>query len=189
MNFPKINIEYPHWVEKAVDWERFYESDEEKIRLAIDLSRMNVRHETGGPFGAAVFERETGKLVSVGMNLVVPNHNSVLHGEIVAFMMAQERVKHYTLNLAGGPSHELATSCEPCAMCLGATLWSGVSRIICGAGREDAQRLNFDEGPVFEKSYQYLKERGIEVVREVCRAEAVDVLTIYRRQNGIVYNA
>lgn len=185
---PPIAIHYPHWLRDAVDWDRRYRSDDEKMGLAIELSRMNVAHATGGPFGSAIFERGEGRLVAVGMNLVVSNHNSVLHGEIVAFMMAQARLQHFSLNLPDGPGHELTTSCEPCAMCLGATLWSGVSRMICGAHRDDVERLQFDEGPVFPESYAYLEARGIEIVREVRRAEAAEVLERYQSENGVVYN-
>ena len=73
-------------------------------------------------------------------------------------------------------------------MCLGAVLWSGVSRVLTGASREDATRLGFDEGPVFPESYRYLESRGIRFDRQVLRAEAVTVLEEYRRQGGVVYN-
>ena len=156
--------------------------------LAIALARWNVLEESGGPFGAAVFERDSGRLVAVGVNLVVPLGNSALHAEMVAFMMAQARLGSYTLAEEGMPAHELATSCEPCAMCLGATLWSGVRRVICGATRDDAVRLQFDEGPVFDASYEYLQERGVDIVRGVQRAEAAEVLSLYRQRAGTIYN-
>ncbi len=73
-------------------------------------------------------------------------------------------------------------------MCLGATLWSGVRRLVWGASREDATRLSFDEGPVFPESYKYLEERGIEIVRDVCREEARAVLELYRSRSGEIYN-
>ena len=68
---PIIHFEYPSWVETEVDWNRRYSGDEEKMRLAITMSRVNVEKGTGGPFGAAIFEAESGRLVSVGMNSVV----------------------------------------------------------------------------------------------------------------------
>jgi len=185
---PKILIEYPPWVAQRVDWEKRYATDEDRMRVAISVARNNVVEKTGGPFGAAVFESATGKLVSVGMNLVVPTNNSVLHGEIVAFMMAEARVGSYSLGAAAGVAHEMATSCEPCAMCLGATLWSGVKRLLCGATRDDALRISFDEGPVFPQSYAYLRDRGIEVVRQVAREEARAVLELYRETSGVIYN-
>lgn len=188
MQIPPIKINYPVWLETSLDWNARYSSDEEKIGLAIELSRQNVEEQTGGPFGAAVFSRRDGRLLSVGVNLVVPNCNSVLHGEIVALMMAQARLRHFSLRIQGQDEYELATSCEPCAMCLGAVLWSGVTRLICGAHRDDAERVHFDEGPVFPESYQYLEKKGIEVVREVCRTEAAAVLNLYQARNGTVYN-
>jgi tRNA(Arg) A34 adenosine deaminase TadA len=73
-------------------------------------------------------------------------------------------------------------------MCLGATLWSGVKRMVCGASREDATRLQFDEGPVFPESYQYLERSGIRVERNVLRAEANAVMERYRSRGGKIYN-
>jgi tRNA(Arg) A34 adenosine deaminase TadA len=116
-------------------------------------------------------------------------HNCTLHGEMVAFMMAQQRVKSYTLAAPGMVAHELVTSCEPCAMCLGGALWSGVTRIVMGALREDATRLNFEEGPVFPESYTYLEQRGIEIKRGVLRDDARAVLEQYRAGGGTIYNA
>ena len=181
-------VDLPSWIEDVVDWERRYPNDADRMRLAITLSRENVQRRTGGPFGAAIFVRDTGALVSVGVNSVVRLSNCTLHAEMVAFMLAQRRVGSFTLAAPGMPAHELVTSCEPCAMCLGATLWSGVNRVVYGAAREDASRLNFEEGPVFPESYSYLEERGLAIARNVLRDEAREVLEMYRRQGGVIYN-
>ena len=183
-----VHIEYPPWVDGIVDWERTYSTDVDRMQLAIGLSRENVERETGGPFGAAIFESETGRLVAVGMNSVVRLNNCTLHGEMVAFMMAQQRLGSFTLSAPTLPRHELFTSCEPCAMCLGATLWSGVRRVVYGAAREDAARLDFEEGPVFPESYRYLEDRGIQIERGVLRNEAREVLERYREKRGTIYN-
>jgi len=185
---PGVHIEYPEWVDEIIDWERTYHDDRERMSLAIAVAKENVERGTGGPFGAAIFESESGKLVSVGMNSVVRLNNCTLHGEMVAFMMAQQRVGSYTLKSASLPAHELHTSCEPCAMCLGTTLWSGVRRVVYGATREDATILNFEEGPVFPESYKYLEDRGIEIVRQVMRDEARKILELYRAKSGRIYN-
>jgi len=183
-----IHVEYPEWVDAVVDWDRSYATDEDRMRVAIAVSRANVERATGGPFGAAIFEMETGRLVSVGMNSVMRFNNCALHGEMVAFMMAQRRVGSFTLHSPALPAHELHTSCEPCAMCLGATLWSGVRRVVSGAAREDASKLSFEEGPVFPESYKYLEDRGIRVARSVLRDEARAVLELYRAKSGTIYN-
>lgn len=186
--WPVIHVEYPAWVKQHVDWNRAYLKDEEKMALAIEMSRLNVVEQTGGPFGAAIFEAETGKLLSVGMNSVVRLNNCTLHGEMVAFMTAQVRAGSFTLRKKDGPTTELFTSCDPCAMCLGATLWSGVSRMVCAADREDAFRLNFEEGPVFPQSLEYLRTRGISVETGYMRPQANAVLELYRKNKGVIYN-
>jgi len=175
-------------VDDVVDWNHLFGADDERMRLAIELSRENVKRGSGGPFGAAIFESESGRLVAVGVNSVVRFNNCTLHGEMMAFMMAQQRVRSFTLNAPNLPAHDLFTSCEPCAMCLGATLWSGVKRVVYGAAREDASLLNFDEGPVFPESYRYLEDRGITIARNVLRDEARAVLQLYRAGSGTIYN-
>jgi len=184
----EVRVSLPAWAGELAARREFYPSADERMRLAVELSRENVVRKTGGPFGAAVFERDSGRLVAVGVNSVVRLANSALHAEVVALMMAQYSVGSYTLSGAGQPGHELVTSCEPCAMCLGAILWSGVKHVVCGAAREDATRLAFEEGPVFPESYQYLERLGVEFVRGVMRDEARQVMEQYRRQGGEVYN-
>lgn len=182
-------VEYPAWLPGFVDWDRHHVTDIERMRATIDLARENVGRKTGGPFAASIYESHTGKLIAVGVNSVVRLNNSALHGEMMAFMMAQGRLQSYTLAAPGMPRHELVTSCAPCAMCLGAVLWSGVRRVVIGARREDATKLCFDEGPVFPQSYEYLVERGIEFTRDILRDEARAVLELYRSRGGEIYNA
>lgn len=186
---PRILVEYPSWIGDVLTHDAILHTDEDRMRLAITLARENVKHGTGGPFGAIVVERATGRLVAAGLNSVLRYNNSVLHGEVVAIMMAQQRLGSWTLGADGMAEHELVTSCEPCAMCLGAVHWSGVRRLLCGATREDATNTDFDEGPVFPESYRYLEERGVEIVRGVLREEARAVLDEYRERGGPVYNA
>jgi tRNA(Arg) A34 adenosine deaminase TadA len=183
-----VEVSLPDWIDEVVDWERPYETDDDRMRLAIALARENVARGTGGPFGATITEHDTGRLVSVGVNRVVPLNNCTLHAEVVAFMLAQARVGEFSLAAPGLPTHVLATSCDPCAMCLGATLWSGVKRVLCGATRDDAMLLRFDEGPVFASSWAYLKRKGLEVRRGVLRDEGVGVFDLYRERGGAVYN-
>ena len=183
-----VRVDYPPWMASFVDWDVRYGGDEERMRLAVALARENVVRESGGPFGAAIFERDSGRLVSVGVNSVLRLNNSTLHAEMMAFVMAQARLGTYTLAADGLPEHELFTSCEPCAMCLGGTLWSGVCRIVFGALGEVVRRLEFEEGPVFPESYRYLEDRGLTIERNFMREPARAVLELYRQQRGAIYN-
>jgi tRNA(Arg) A34 adenosine deaminase TadA len=179
----------PDWLEGAVDWNARYQSDEARMRVAVELSRQNVLRGTGGPFGAGVFEANGGRLVAAGVNSVTRLNNSVLHAETLAIMLAQARLGTYALGAADGESYLLVTSCEPCAMCLGATLWSGVRGLVCGATRDDATEVGFDEGPVFAESWDYLEHRGVRTARGVLRREAATVLELYRDTGGAIYSS
>jgi tRNA(Arg) A34 adenosine deaminase TadA len=188
MSDPRVLVDVPPWAHEIERVGDVFADDESRMRLAVTLARNNVERTTGGPFGAAIFESVSGRLVAIGVNSVVRLNQSSLHAEMVAYMRAQARVGSYTLAAPSLPAHTLYTSCEPCAMCLGAALWSGVERIVFAATRDDAIRLRFDEGPVSPESYAYLKGRGIAVTGRVLRDEANAVLELYRSRGGIIYN-
>jgi len=159
------------------------------MALAIDLARRNSADGKAGPFGAAVFEAETGRLVSMGVNLVEPAQCSILHAEIVALILAQRRMGTFDLGAPGLPAMELVSSAEPCAMCLGAIPWSGARRLVCGARDEDARAIGFDEGHKPPDWVAGLESRGIVVVRDVLRKEAAAVLRRYKEIGGVIYNS
>lgn len=188
MSLPDIQVRLPGWVGDRLAAVDPLPDDRDRMRFVVELARENVRRDTGGPFAAAVIESASGRVLAAGVNLVLPLRSSVLHAEIVAIMMAQKRLDTHVLSAPGLPVSELVTSCEPCAMCLGALLWSGVRRVVTGATREDAEGIGFDEGPVFPESYAYLEARGIEIARGVEREPARDVLTLYAEQNKMIYN-
>ncbi len=175
----------PDWIERDIDLASPRHGDEAKMQVAVDLASRNVAHG-GGPFGAAIVDGASGRIVAVGANWVLEQRCSLLHAEIAAIAFAQARVGSHTL--ANG-DHELVTSCEPCAQCLGATLWSGVRRLLCGASAGDAEAIGFDEGPRRDDWISQLEARGIRVTRGVLAAEAREVLLAYRAGGGPIYNA
>jgi tRNA(Arg) A34 adenosine deaminase TadA len=191
MRFPEVTLRLPDWVEDLLprSEDRIFPTVEERMRFAIELSRSNIHKGSGGPFGAAIFERETGRLLAPGVNLVTSLECSVFHAEIVAIMVAQSVIGDFDLGGPGRPSFELVASTEPCAMCLGATPWSGVRHLVCGARDEDAERVGFDEGAKPSEWVPTLERRGITVQRDVLREEAASVLREYAESGGEIYNA
>lgn len=181
-----ICVTLPDWVDAVARPGTVCATDEEKMAIAVALAAENVSRG-GGPFGAVVFHRPSGRLVSGGVNLVLQSGLSCFHAEVTTLSAAQTRLGRYDLSADGG--HELVTSSEPCAMCLGAVLWSGVKRVVCGACCDAARAIGFDEGPVFPESWAYLRRAGIEVVEGVLCNEAEAVLKRYQEQGGVVYNA
>lgn len=188
--FPEVTLRLPGWVgELSPDGDRVYRTVEDRMRFAVELSRLNVGYGTGGPFGAAIFERETGRLLAPGVNLVVGSGCSVFHAEMVAIMVAQKVVGNFDLGADNLPPYELVATTEPCAMCLGATPWSGVRHLVCGARDEDARAVGFDEGSKMSEWVSSLEGRGITVERNVLREEAVSVLQEYAERGGEIYNS
>lgn len=187
MPFTEFILRLPDWVDEIVgDPDRIYPSLEERMSLAIELARRNI-DEGGGPFGAAVFERISGRLIAPGVNLVIPAGCSVAHAEMVAIILAQQSLGKYQLREEGQPGYDLVSTTEPCAMCLGAVPWSGVTRLVCGARDADARAIGFDEGAKPPAWPQQLSARGIEVVRDICRGQAVAVLQRYAAAWGEIY--
>jgi tRNA(Arg) A34 adenosine deaminase TadA len=186
---PEVNIRLPEWVEGflAAGPER-YPNVEDRMRFVIALSRMNVRHGMGGPFGAAVFDN-SGRLVAPGVNMVVASNCCVLHAEVVALVLAHKAVNRYDLSDAGRLAYELVAATEPCIMCFGAVHWSGIKRLVCGARGEDAQAIGFDEGPKPADWVKAFVDRGTEVQRDVLREEAAAVLREYVAAGGPIYNS
>jgi tRNA(Arg) A34 adenosine deaminase TadA len=190
VSYPRVVLDLPGWVEELIpDPERAYPTVEDRMRLVIELSRRNVAHGSGGPFGAGVFDLSTNRLVAPGVNLVTTTNLSTAHAEIVAIMIAQQVVGHFDLGGQGRPPYELVASTEPCAQCFGSVPWSGVRRLACGARDEDARAIGFDEGPKMPDWIPALEQRGISVVRDVCRDEAATVLEEYAGRGGVIYNA
>ncbi len=185
----RLTQHLPPWLqaEAARQGERF-EDDAARMAYAVALARRNVEEGTGGPFGAAVFDRESGALVAVGTNLVVRSHCSHAHAEMVALALAEQRLECFSLGEVAGRRFELFTSCEPCAMCFGAIPWSGVTRVVSAATDADARKIGFEEGPKLPDWAAALRERGIEVDQGVLREEAVAVFDAYVESGGIIYN-
>jgi len=181
-------LQLPGWIESAAEPGRIYPTVEERMELVIKLARLNIEHETGGPFGAGIFECEGGRLISVGLNLVESSNCSVAHAEMVAIAVAQHVIGCYDLSSGKGVTYQLVTSTEPCAMCLGAIPWSGVRSVVCGARDEDARSIGFDEGHKPPNWIRLLENSGISVVRDVLREKAKAVLLQYGSTGGLIYN-
>jgi tRNA(Arg) A34 adenosine deaminase TadA len=184
-----LSLALPDWARPFEAGARCFGDDVDKMRFVIELARRNVEAGSGGPFGAAIFARDDGRLVSLGVNSVLRLRSSVLHAEMLALMRAQQGLASHTLHRPGKTDYELFSSCEPCAMCLGGILWSGVRRLVCAGTAECARAIGFDEGPVDEDAYAYLRATGIEVVRNLLADEASAVIRRYAELGRPIYNA
>jgi len=129
MLFPRVKISLPDWVEDLLsDPDRKYPTEEDRMRLVIELSRLKVDHGTGGFPAAGIFVLSTNCLFARVVNLVATSNLSAALAEMVATMISQQVVGYFNLGGKGLPQYELVASTKQWAMCSGAIPWSSVWR-------------------------------------------------------------
>jgi len=146
------------------------ERDTRLLRAAIALAgqaRANGNH----PFGALLADRD-GNVLLEAENTVVTARDITGHAEANLVRLAAER---YAPEFLAGCT--LYASTEPCAMCAGAIVWSGIGRVVFAlsgarmvalvAGLPGAVTLDIPCGEVFARS-----NRAIAVAGPAFEAEA-----------------
>lgn len=139
------------------------EIDEKKIEEAskiiagLQKDMKSFTQKGSGPFVAAVYDSK-GNLIVKTANSVVNGNCSNNHAEMNAIKEAEEKLKTYDL-----APHDLKlyVTAEPCLMCLGGIMWSGVKEIYYGVPSKSVERITgFDEG--FKPNWlDEFKKRGI----------------------------
>ncbi|MDL5199030.1 nucleoside deaminase [Streptomyces sp. ALI-76-A] len=192
----QYHVALPEWIDdELADVPAVLVGRDDRMRLVHRLADRNWREGSGGPFAALVAERDTGRIVSVGVNVVLASGVSSAHAEVVALGLAQTATAGWDLGRAGQPAHELVVNWRPCVQCYGATMWSGVrGLVVAGEGPELEEITTFDEGPLGADWAGQFEARGIEVVGDVLRDEALAVFRGYRKavdsaDGVVVYNA
>lgn len=114
------------------------------LELAIDEAIAGVRAGDGGPFGAVIVR--AGQVIASAHNRVTSRNDPTAHAEVEAIRAACAMLGRYELS-----GCDLYASCEPCPMCLGATMWSRVDRLFFASTRQDAARAGFDDAVFYEQ--------------------------------------
>lgn len=105
---------------------------EHYMRRAIELA-ANVPEF---PFGALIVDRTSGKVLSEGWNK--SSINPTFHGEIDAINQLVE-------SNPGIDATKLVlyTTAEPCPMCQGAILWTGIGSVVFGTSIRSLQKMGW----------------------------------------------
>ncbi len=107
------------------------------MRLAIAKAREGVAAGQS-PFGCAI--ARGGDLIAVAHNSVVATTDITAHAEINALRLACRSLRQIHL-----PDCVVATTCEPCPMCMAALHWARVDQVFFGATIADAESAGFNE--------------------------------------------
>jgi tRNA(Arg) A34 adenosine deaminase TadA len=111
-------------------------SEEAYMRLAIDKAREGIAAGQA-PFGAVLVAG--GQVISAAHNTVWHDSDPTAHAEVNAIRLGAAR---QGIALRGCVMY---CTCEPCPMCLSATHWAKIDRIVYGAGIADAAAAGFSE--------------------------------------------
>ncbi|MBV9355861.1 MAG: nucleoside deaminase [Chloroflexi bacterium] len=103
--------------------------DERYMRMALDQA-ARARDEGNEPYGAVIVR---GAQLVAGRNLVHTTSDPTAHSEVNAIRNAG--AAWATIDLRGA---RMYTSFEPCPMCCGAIMLSGIGSVIIGARRTAA---------------------------------------------------
>jgi len=163
--------------------------DEKKLQTASKII-LDLQHELpshiakgSGPFLAAVID-DKGNLISKASNSVIAETCSNNHAEINAIKAAEKALNTYDLS-----AHNLSLyiTSEPCMMCLGGIMWSGIKAVYYGVSSHDVEQITgFDEG--FKPNwFAEFKKRGITVYGNIEAETGKKVLHDYVNANHTVY--
>lgn len=140
------------------------------MRLALDEARIAL--ETGDiPVGAVIVH--DGAVVSTGRNATESQRNDLLHAEQVAVSRIPQFLWTHRRRCT------LYTTLEPCAMCLGVSVYSAIDRIVWGA----SDPLCATEATIACTPY-YAKKRLI-LLGGVLASESQELLNEYVRRTPV----
>lgn len=162
--------------------------DDKKLEFATRVmtelqSELHGQIERGyGPFLAAIYQGN--KMIVKCANSVVMDKCSNHHAEVNVIRAAQEFFGTYDLSQY---NLDLYSTAEPCMMCLGAIMWSGIKSVIYGVPTSIVESVTgFDEG--FKTGWlDEFEKRGITVYGNIEPDLGEKVLRGYMVKKHIVY--
>ena len=116
------------------------------LRRVVDIAVENVANG-GGPFAALIIRGDD--VVAEGVNRVTRDLDPTAHAEVVAIRTACRTLNNFSLT-----GCVLVSSCEPCPLCMAASLWARVDEVVYVADRDDAARAGFDDRAFYDLFHQ-----------------------------------
>lgn len=143
-------------------------NDEKFINIAIELSKKAFY-----PYGAIIVK--DGEIIGRSDADVPVSRTGFSHAELRAIEDAMQHLGGH-LCAEGGKGCTIYSSCEPCAMCMGAILYTGIERLVYAATLEDSKECVNEILVKAEEIASSCKNRKIEIVKELHRDKAAEIL-------------
>lgn len=163
--------------------------DSDKLQKATEIItslhqqlKKYIRNGSG-PFLAAIYNNNN-QLIAQTANSVISECCSNNHAEINVIKEAQKKLQTYDLSAY---NLSLYVTAEPCMMCLGAIMWSGIKAVYYSVPSRRVEEITgFDEG--FKPNWlEEFKKRGITVYGNIAQDEGEQVLRNYVAEGYTVY--
>lgn len=146
------------------------------MRLAIDTCRRGLAAGQS-PFGCAI--ARDGRLLAAAHNTVVLTSDATAHAEVNALRLACQGVGDVHLEGA-----ILATTCEPCPMCLAASHWARIDTVYYGAAIADATDAGFNELSISAADMVRLGGSRLRLVPGLLADECRELFAEWKRSPG-----
>lgn len=152
----------------------------ELMHLAIEKCRRGLAAGQS-PFGCAI--ARDGELLSCSHNTVVLTTDITAHAEVNAIREACRAANSIFLDGA-----IVATTCEPCPMCMAALHWARVDTVYYGATIGDADTAGFNELQLPASELLRLGGSKLKLIPGVLPAECRELFTEWKNNpKRIVY--
>jgi tRNA(Arg) A34 adenosine deaminase TadA len=135
----------------------------ELMRMAIEKCRQGIAAGQS-PFGCAI--ARSGEVIACSHNTVVSTTDITAHAEVNAIREACKTIGSIFLD-----GSIVATTCEPCPMCMSALHWARVDTVYYGATIEDADAAGFNELQLPAAELLRIGNSTVKLVPQVLPAE------------------
>jgi tRNA(Arg) A34 adenosine deaminase TadA len=146
------------------------EADARRMAELMAFTGESLRSENPTAYGAEVVENATGRSVARARNGVATRGDPTAHAEVLAIREACSALGSLDLSTC-----TLYTTCEPCAMCMGAAHWARIGRVVYGFTLKDSARY-FPEISLSARSIAARSPFRCHVIGPVARAEGLALI-------------
>ncbi len=145
------------------------------MRVAVDAAHRGI-NAGQSPFGCAVYRE--GKIIAACHNTVWLTTDITAHAEVNALREACRQMQQITLEDA-----LVATTCEPCPMCMAALHWARVDKVYFGATIADATSAGFNELSIPADRIVQQGASSVELLPDVLADECRDLFRVWIESN------
>ncbi len=152
---------------------------EKIMNLAIEEARKTMNENKGGPFGAAITDKD-GNIIAVSSNLVLERHDPTAHAEVMAIRKAGEVLGTHDLS-----GCTLYATGYPCPMCLSAIIWANIKTVYYGTNLKEAEDIGFRDDFIY--NYLNNKDSNVLYLTNISHDDAIKLFMEYKEKNKEIY--